>query len=167
MARRTPGGAAPRWPQASVCLQRPNRELLTMQRGSNRPVGAPTDIQSMSTDLSIQLVRPAARSRFIVACMRGLLIDLQNNYRHKYITIILIILCNNYYSWMNLVSQAEYAELGNRIRHPIQSRSPLVIVHSVGQGHSRSPTVTPHVNRFPAGTLRYQETELIYIFSTF
>ena len=31
---------------------------------------------------------------------------------------------------MNLVSQAEYAELGNRIRHPIQSRSPLVIVHS-------------------------------------
>ena len=32
---------------------------------------------------------------------------------------------------MNLVSQTEYAELGNRIRHPIQSRSPLVIVHSV------------------------------------
>jgi hypothetical protein len=31
---------------------------------------------------------------------------------------------------MHLVSQAEYAELGNRIRHPIQSRSPLVIVHS-------------------------------------
>jgi hypothetical protein len=25
-------------------------------------------------------------------------------------------------------------------------------------------TVTPHVNRFPAGTLRYQETEIIYIF---
>ena len=36
-------------------------------------------------------------------------------------TIISIIPCNNYYSWMNLVSQAEYAELGNRIRHPIQS----------------------------------------------
>ena len=25
-------------------------------------------------------------------------------------------------------------------------------------------TVTPHVNRFPAGTLRYQETEIVYIF---
>jgi hypothetical protein len=36
-------------------------------------------------------------------------------------TIILIIWCNNYYTSMNLVSQAEYAELGNRIRHPMQS----------------------------------------------
>ena len=26
-------------------------------------------------------------------------------------------------------------------------------------------TVTPQLNRFPAGTLRYQETELIYILS--
>ena len=25
-------------------------------------------------------------------------------------------------------------------------------------------SVTPHVNRFPAGTIRYQETELVYIF---
>ena len=25
-------------------------------------------------------------------------------------------------------------------------------------------TVTPNVNWFPAGTLRYQETELVYIF---
>ena len=31
-------------------------------------------------------------------------------------TIILIIRCNNYYSWMNLVSHAEYAKLGNRFR---------------------------------------------------
>ena len=36
-------------------------------------------------------------------------------------TIILIIWCTNYYSSKNLVSQAEYAELGNRIRHPTQS----------------------------------------------
>ena len=38
-------------------------------------------------------------------------------------TIISIIWCTNYYSWMSLVSQAEYAELGNRIRHPTQSIS--------------------------------------------